>query len=99
LRRYDPYYINVVAAPPTVSGYSASGNKFLAVPSHHEIALYSTTELNRVTQLDAIYRLPNVTYVGNYVYPMEISGELQYEENILDSTDGNNGNSAQSSDN
>jgi hypothetical protein len=96
LRQYDPYYVNVVAAPPTVSGYSASGNKFLAVPGHHEIALYSITELSGVTQLDAIYRLPNVTYVGNYVYPMEISGELQYEENILDSANGNNTGSAQS---
>lgn len=70
LTKYSIYYINVVAAPDTVSGYFANGNRFLGQTKDYSLHLYSLAEIQEVTKVDTLYRIPNVTYVGSsYVYP------------------------------
>lgn len=64
------YYVNVLAAPDSVSGYSAAGNRFLGATRTFELPLYSLKEIQEVTQIDTIYRVPNITYAGaTYSYP------------------------------
>lgn len=70
LSKYSVYYINVVAAPESVSGYFADGNRFLGQTKDYSLHLYSLAEIQEVTKVDTIYRVPNVTYSGSsYVYP------------------------------
>ena len=70
VKKYGVYYVNVLAAPDTVSGYSADGNRFLGYTRDYTLHLYSLAEIQEVTKVDTIYRVPNVTYTGvGYTYP------------------------------
>ena len=70
VKKYSVYYVNVLAAPSTVSGYSADGNRFLGYTRDYTIHLYSLAEIQEVTKVDTLYRVPNVTYMDTgYVYP------------------------------
>lgn len=68
--KYGIYYVNVIAAPSDVSGYSANGNRFLGQSKTYDLKYYSEAEMKKVTQVDTIYRLPNLVYTGtDYKYP------------------------------
>lgn len=70
LIKYRIYYVNVLAAPDTVSGYTANGNRFMGSTRDYTLQLYSLEEIKKVTKVDTIYRVTNVTYVGEtYTYP------------------------------
>ena len=70
VKKYSVYYVNVLAAPDSVSGYSADGNRFLGQTRDYNIHLYSLAEIQEVTKVDTLYRVPNVTYTGtSYTYP------------------------------
>ncbi|MFF2798095.1 collagen binding domain-containing protein [Lysinibacillus xylanilyticus] len=70
LSKYSIYYVNVLAAPDSVSGYFANGNRFLAQTRDYQLELYSLAEIQKVTKIDTLYRVPNVTYGGtSYDYP------------------------------
>ena len=66
----DIYFVNILGAPPSVSGYSANGNRFVGRTRTFEVQLYSLQEIQTHTSVDTIWRLPNVVWNGpNYVYP------------------------------
>ena len=68
--KHKIYYVKVLGAPDSVSGYSASGNRFIGYTKNFTLELYPLEEVKKVTSIDSIYRVPNVTYVGpDYVYP------------------------------
>jgi len=67
----QPYFINVLAAPPGVSGYSAVGNRFLGRTRHLTIELYSIEHIREYAGgQDAIIRIANVVWNGpSFRYP------------------------------
>ena len=67
----QPYFINVIAAPPGVSGYSAVGNRFLGRTKHFTIELYSLEHIREhAGGQDAIIRIANVVWNGpSFHYP------------------------------
>jgi len=67
----QPYFINVLAAPPGVSGYSAVGNRFLGRTRHLTIELYSLEHIQEYSGgQDAIIRMANVVWNGpSFRYP------------------------------
>jgi hypothetical protein len=69
------YYVNVIAAPLQVSGYSAVGNRFMATTRSFEIPLYSLEYIRLYTSVDTLWRLPNVVWNGpSYSYPTRALG-------------------------
>lgn len=70
VKKYNIHYVNILAAPDSVSGYSANGNRFLGSTRAFTLELYSQKEIKEVTDVDTLYRVPNVTYTGSsYTYP------------------------------
>jgi len=67
----QPYFINVLAAPSGVSGYSAVGNRFLGRTRHFIIELYSLEHIREYSGgQDAIIRIANVVWNGpSFRYP------------------------------
>ena len=66
-----PYFVNIIAAPPGVSGYSAVGNRFLGRTRNFILELYSFEHIKEYSEgQDAILRMPNITWQGpTYIYP------------------------------
>lgn len=70
VKKLKVYYVNVLAAPPEVSGYSADGNRLLGSTRTITLHLYSLAEVQEKTTSDTIYRVANVSYSGtSYDYP------------------------------
>lgn len=70
VKKYSIYFVNVLAAPSDVSGYSADGNRFLGASKTFKLHLYSLAEIQQKTSTDTIYRVANVSYSGaTYTYP------------------------------
>lgn len=70
VEKFSIFYVNVVAAPESVSGYSANGNRFMGDTRTFNLELYSAKEIKEITDVDTLYRVPNVTYTGvPYTYP------------------------------
>lgn len=68
--KYGMFYINVIAAPPEVSGYSSTGNRFLGQTKTYDLKYYSQEEMKKITNVDTLYRVSNVVYQGQpYTYP------------------------------
>lgn len=68
--KFKIYFLNVLAAPPEVSGYSADGNRLLGSTKDISLHLYSLEEVQAITKQDTIFRVANVSYSGSgYQYP------------------------------
>jgi hypothetical protein len=70
VKKLSVYFVNVLAAPSDVSGYSADGNRFLGASKTIKLHLYSLAEIQQKTSADTLYRVANVAYSGaTYTYP------------------------------
>lgn len=85
IREFHLYTFRILAAPPSVSGYSAVGNRFLGQNNHFTVPLYSLEAVREVTHVDTIYRLPNIVWTGpHFIYPVSQGVVLEHAETQIE---------------